>query len=453
MSFDSIAQVLDDLSPAVAGEAAAWDDVLARAQRFGVPARARGRRRPLLVALAVLAVAFIPVSALAVAKDDPWWFLRFSRLAGEGPAKGAHVVVVEEGDWNGQHWALTAYRSVGGDLCTEITLEAGAARTAQGAGGCGPTIGSLVPKPGGGSRRLEIGFGGGAFPSFRYVLGPVVGSATEVRITLANGAVVTTPTVAAPRELGMPIRFYAAQLPLASTKGLSCGERVRAFEKTRPTRVVALESGGDVVATLAMPVRPSLRFCQPHRNHFVPPPELAGKPFETVGRVVGPYGARATIAVSGVFGLHEGRRLPNGTFARVVAPSRCWRVSFSNGQSQGACPEVAKRYEPELGPEVQHAGRDTFVLVDVAPRLGAEIARVDLVLADGKTLSGTPLGGVVVFAIPKDALSTTRSQRGFLIAYDQAGKVLEQDNSFGHVRFERQPVYYRSCPPGTSCYG
>jgi hypothetical protein len=89
----------------------------------------------------------------------------------------------------------------------------------------------------------------------------------------------------------------------------------------------------------------------------------------------------------------------------------------------------------------------------VPPRIRAAIARVDLQLANGQTLSKKPLHGVIVFAIPKNALSTKKSQRGWLIAYDKTGHVLIQDNSFGHVRFTRQAVYYRSCPPGTSCYG
>jgi len=419
------------------------------------------RRRPLLALLLVALAAAVPLSALAVEKSDPWWFLRFPGMVGEGPAKGTEVVLIKEGSWNGQRWALTAYQSVSGHLCYDMTLESAAGSpTAQGAGGCSATIGSIVPIPGGGHRRLTVSFEGGTLSStetrnalIHYVTGPVIATASNVRITLATGAVITTPAFAVPSALGMPIRFYLARLPLPDKRASTCEQRANAFAQTRPVSLVGLAADGKVVASFGIPAPHSLHLCEPHRNHFVPVPELAGKPFTKVGRVHGPYGATATISVSPVIGMHLARRLPNGTFKRFVQSSRCWKVTFSNGQSQGTCVPLAKQYEPELGPWLQHAGRDTFVFVSVPPRIGAAIARVDLQLANGQTLTKKPLHGVVVFAVPKNALSTKKSQRGWLIAYDKAGHVLIQDNSFGHVRFARQAVYYRSCPPGTSCYG
>jgi hypothetical protein len=475
MTFSSIPQLLDELAPLVAAEESSWEDVLQRAERLSggtpelngrapatqrrsrAPHRFRRRvpRHPLLLALALLVVAVVPVSALAVAKHDPWWFLRGTGLIGEAPAKGNNVVIVKEEHWDGRRFALTAYRSLAGHLCYQLTEEtSNGTPTPSGGGACTETIGSLVKTPGGRRRRLTISFLSGTSGSLADIVGPVVATATEVQITLGNGTVLTTQTFAAPKELGMPIRFFATLVPLSKTKGAGCKQSVKALRQTRPRRLVATGARGNVVGTLEFSAGlsfPSL--CQPHRNRFIPPPELAGKKFTTVGRVIGPYGARATIAVSGVVGLHLARPLPTGKFKSFVQPSRCWRVSFSNGQSQGTCVALVKQYEPELSPEIQQAGRDTFVIVNAAPRLDGAIARVDLMLANGETLSKKPLDGAVVFAIPRNALSTTHSQRGFLTAYDRAGKLLVQDNSFGHVRFTRQPVYYRSCPPSSSCYG
>jgi hypothetical protein len=478
MSFSSITQLLDELAPAVGSEQPAWEDVLRRAGELGVesaqlngrgsvamvPGRSRGRfmrvpRRPLIVALALLVVALVPVTSLAVVKDDPWWFLRGTGLlgVGEGPAKGSKVVLVREERWGGHRWALTAYRSVAGHLCFQLTEEkAGGGASTQGGASCTAAIGSII-RTASGRRRQTISFMSGT-PGLNHpiheIVGPVVGAAAEVKITLVDGTVISTPTFPAPSSLGMPIRFYAAQLPLPDTKGGSCLRNVAAMERLRPSRLVALDGNGRVVAALTRTRGPSLRAsCLPHRNRFVSPLELAGKQFTTVGQVIGPYGARATIAVSGVVGLRRARPLPNGSFKKFVQRSRCWRVGFSNGQSQGTCVPLAKRYEPELSPWIQHAGRDTFVFVYASPRIGAAIARVELQLANGRTLSKKPIDGVVVFAIPKDALSTKKSQRGWLIAYDKTGHVLVQDNAFGHVRFKRQAVYYRSCPPGSSCHG
>jgi hypothetical protein len=167
--FGSISQLLDDLSPRELTDEPVWDDVLARAallsgscgdangrvtQWGGLNSRRGGRRsvrgmrrRPLLVALIVVVCVLVPVSALAVAKNDPWWFLRFQPL-GLGPAKGSHVVVIKQGSWNGHSWVLTAYRSGAGQLCFELTENAPNGRhSGQGGGGCAPVPGSSVATP------------------------------------------------------------------------------------------------------------------------------------------------------------------------------------------------------------------------------------------------------------------------------------------------------------------
>jgi len=486
--FGSISQLLDDLSPRVLVDEPAWNDVLARAallsgspvdangrvtQSGGLSSRRRGlrsvrgvRRRPLLVALIVVVCVLVPVSALAVAKDDPWWFLRYQPL-GLGPAKGSHVVVIKQGSWNGQSWVLTAYRNRAAQLCFELTENApNGHHSGQGAGGCGPVPGSSVATANV-RRTVSITYLAGSLGAtnghgpVHYIVGPVVSKATEVVITLANGTVMRTPTFAAPTALGLTTRFYAESVPTTSTSPgshTSCGQRVAAMASTRPAKLIGLDANGRTVAELRVHgQRPGFAqaFCAPHRNHFALPPNLpaAGRDLKTVGRVTGPYGARATIAVGNVVPIAAARILPNGRLKHFTQLSRCWKVSFSNGQSQGTCTPETKRNEPELSPQVQHAGRDTFVIAQTPPRTGLPIARVVLRLANGELISAKPIDGIVVFAIPQNALSTTKSQRGFLIGYDKNGRQLSFYNSFGHHRFDRQPVYYRSCPPGSSCYG
>jgi hypothetical protein len=423
-------------------------------------------RRPLLVALILVVCVLVPVSALAVAKDDPWWFLRFQPL-GLGPAKGSQVVVIKQGSWNGQSWVLTSYRSRAGQLCYELTENAPSGRrSGQGAGGCGSVPGSSVATANGG-RTLRISYLSGSLLAVnghgpvRFIVGPVVNKATEVVITLGNGTVMHTPTFTAPSALGLATRFYAAPVttPKSASRQTTCGQRAAAFASTRPAKLVGLDASGHTVAELTVPVQPTgfaQALCAPHRNHFALPPNLpdAGRNLKTVRRITGPYGARATIAVGNVVSIPAGRMLPNGRVKHFAQLSRCWKVSFSNGQSQGSCTPETKRYEPELSPQVQHAGRDTFVIAQTPPRRGAQIVRVVLRLANGRAISAKPIDGIVVFAIPRDAASTTKSQRGFLTGYDNNGRHVSFYNSFGHgARFDRQPVYYRSCPPGSSCYG
>jgi hypothetical protein len=190
-----------------------------------------------------------------------------------------------------------------------------------------------------------------------------------------------------------------------------------------------------------------------HRNTFIVPSNLpaAARELETVARVTGPYGGTAIIAVGGVVPVTSESPSPSGAMVRVTAPNRCWRVSFSDGESLGTCLPLTKRKNPEYWVELQHLGSDTFVVVQAEPRLGNAITRIDFQLASGRVLSAKPIDGIVVFAIPRDELSTTKSQRGFLIGYDSAGRRALYDNNFAHVETDRQPVYYRSCPPGSGC--
>jgi hypothetical protein len=453
--LDQVVRLPDELEPD-------WGDVTQRLGRSpgAKPTRPaagllrRARRRPLLALLIVVVVALIPVSALAVSKNDPWWFLRFNPPSGFRPAKGSQVIVIKQGSWSGQGWVLTAYKSGLGQLCFQLTQKAAdGQRSSQGGGGCGAIPGSRARGPHG-SRQITITYLGGGIsatkghPPIFYLAGPVVNNAAEVEITLTDGSIVRTPTFSAPAVLGLPIRFYATQLPAGGGSHLTCRQNAVQQAGLRPLRLVGLDSSGHTVAKLALPPFPGRSpniLCQPHRNDFVLPPEVpaAGRKLKKIARVTGPYHAVATISLGATVPIVSYRAFPISPRPRVVQPSRCWRVGFSNGQSQGTCTPNTKRHDPPffLGYlEIQHAGRDTFVIAQATPRTGPSITRITLLLANRQALDATPIDGIAVFAIPRNALSTTKSQRGFLNGYD----------SHGALR-GRQPVYYRSCPPSSSC--
>ncbi len=54
-----------------------------------------------------------------------------------------------------------------------------------------------------------------------WIAGPAAEQVAEVDVVLQNGSVITTPTFAAPDELGLKTNFYVAQLP--------CGQQVSAL--------------------------------------------------------------------------------------------------------------------------------------------------------------------------------------------------------------------------------
>ena len=98
---------LDQLAPLPAELPPDWDDVLRRVAPPAAAFEPLGWRRPAPRGhpAIVLAVAALPVGALAVAKSDPWWFLRDALPAADQPANGK-VVVIKRGSWNGrQRWS------------------------------------------------------------------------------------------------------------------------------------------------------------------------------------------------------------------------------------------------------------------------------------------------------------------------------------------------------------
>jgi hypothetical protein len=239
----------------------------------------------------------------------------------------------------------------------------------------------------------------------------------------------------------------------------TCRQSLIAFGRVSPAKVVGL-SGQEVVAEMQIPiirtfVRRQLNQCgRPYRNEFVMPTYLpaAARKLKVVERVTAPYGATATVAVGGLTPLRVGQYLSNGRLKRFIQMSRCWRVSFSDGQSLGTCTPLTKVLNPDYWLAVQHAGRDTFLVIEAGPRVGQQAVRITFQLEDGHVLSKTPIDGIVVFAIPRYDL-TTRSQHGFIVGYDARGRPLS-------VRLGMTPkpaatgqiVYYRSCPRGSACY-
>lgn len=204
-------------------------------------------RRRTLVLVCAVAVAIVPLTALAAVKH--WWFLSGSGL----PRPGQSPVVATRGSWSGHPWSLVAYPSkhlvsVGringttvNGLCWGVVF-AGAPRRLGGESADGFSCGSLVgiQRPRFVANLREIGspiptavidWNSGYSPGYprwkRWISGVVISSATDVVIrwpakkalpgTLASPAqVVRTATFAAPIK-GYRVRLFAVPLP----KGLS----------------------------------------------------------------------------------------------------------------------------------------------------------------------------------------------------------------------------------------
>jgi len=134
------------------------------------------------------------------------------------------------------------------------------------------------------------------------------------------------------------------------------------------------------------------------------PPAKAFQHLRDAVTAVGPNGASGTIRVG-----------------PVVQRLRCWRASFSTGQSQEGC-----KAEFPTGPwtyvaSVQPAGRDLFVIGYVR----SPVVSVRLRFADGSSVGAKPVAGMYLFAIPSSHLSTTR-QLAFVIGYDTQGKPVQR---------------------------
>jgi hypothetical protein len=220
-------------------------DEIGRSERAGWPGYALlgARRRPALLVAALVAVALIPVAALAVAND--WWFLG----PGLSPTPASEVIVVKTGTWDGKGWQLTAYRSDTEGLCYALTPTGssgeGASISCDSIEGVPRTPESKPYTPH--AISFVIG-GGGVLPASIY--GPVTDKAEEVDVYFRKGAVLRTPTVAPPSSLGAAVRFYAAPLPASVP---------RLRPSSRPgegplKKLVGLDHNGHVVACLTVPL-------------------------------------------------------------------------------------------------------------------------------------------------------------------------------------------------------
>jgi hypothetical protein len=263
---DYVSVVLDELVPSFEDERGDWGRVLHDARlnegEAALPRRAetaiaiergelsRGRpmswlnpRRLVIIAAIVAAIA-IPLAALAASQN--WWFFRFS---GGAPTPITGVTVVRSGSWDGQGWQLTAYRSGTDGICFSMTPTATAHSTGEGAAmNCDQIAG--VPRTAQSKQYTPhaITFLSGSFVRFpAYVVGPVIATADEVVIHLADGTTLRTATFDAPEELGSAIRFYATRLPAPlQPRGLPPRLGIR--------KLVGLAHDGRIVACLVVPM-------------------------------------------------------------------------------------------------------------------------------------------------------------------------------------------------------
>lgn len=232
---------LDRLAPLAPWEPD-WPDVLDRADQRALR-RTRLEdlltRRRVVVALAVLVAVLVPLAALGAANE--WWFLRF----GGAPTPVSAPVVVKEGVWSGHPWRLIAYPSSTDGLCFSITPKNAKAEGAGGAMNCAPIAG--VPRTTETKATPDMtitylsGSGDPHLPA--YIAGPVIETASTVKIRFATGEILRLPTFSAPASVGH-VRFYATQLPAdipASTPGAP---------QTYIDTLAGLDNDGNVVACL-----------------------------------------------------------------------------------------------------------------------------------------------------------------------------------------------------------
>lgn len=219
-----------------------WGDVLRRAgehtaERSVHARRQRLSRRRWLVAAVLAAVVLVPIAAATVAATNDWWF-----FAGHGPKPLTKPVVVKSGTWDGTDWELVAYRAAGQGIC--FTIAPSASATSDGLGAALACGGFSAAAPSG--RPHGITYMSSSSPELpTYVAGPVIDTADEVAIYLANGDVLKTPAFDAPASLGA-VRFYATQIPEPVTHPATGGGQ--SFVK----ELVGLDNGGRVVACLAI---------------------------------------------------------------------------------------------------------------------------------------------------------------------------------------------------------
>jgi hypothetical protein len=202
-------------------------------------------KRRLILALALLAAALVPLAALGAASD--WWFLR-----DHVPTPISAPDVVKEGEWSGHRWQLIAYPSSTDGLCVSVTPAGSTADGSGGAIGCAPFVGVPRTAQTKGSSEMTITFLSGAASSElpAYIAGPVIDKASTVEIHYKTGEVLRLPTFSGAASLAH-VRFYAAQLPTSIPMPIP-GQRLDAHNEpsSMPTKLAGLDRDGNIVACL-----------------------------------------------------------------------------------------------------------------------------------------------------------------------------------------------------------
>jgi hypothetical protein len=376
----------------------------------------RARRRPLLALAILAALVVVPVSALAVTGTIPlsdWPFYRWHALNPQmQPANPDGVFIVMHGSSDGEPWVLEAFRSRANRLCFGITDTRGGVPLPMGGGGLG--CGSATPS-------ISPSFqGDGHFIAY----GSTAANIQTVEIRFANGSLLPAATIAPPSALGLPVRFYATQLP-----SVGCADSAIRRLPARVTAYEGLDGRGVVVATRAVPLPPPgvpLDYRCPTKGTFFssrPKRQLklaaALHSVRPVTRVRGPFGATAILSVGHIVTITPASvvRAPRGQFVHVPGVSdQCWRVVFSHGGPESQCRSLYPTgpWVSVLG--VQPSGRDVFIITQTRP----PVARVRLRFADGDTITAAPVGGIAVVAVPRAHLGGA-AQRVTLTGLNRAG--------------------------------
>jgi hypothetical protein len=219
-------------------------------------------KRRLMLALALVAVALIPLAALGVAKlqNEPSKPVSTPSVVKQGDssprlqdgrAPGTTPDVVKEGEWSGHRWRLSAYPT-GEGLCFSMTPAGPNASGYGEATSCATFVGVPRMAETEATSEMTISALAGA-PSDElpaYIAGPVIDKASTVEIKFATGEVLRLPTFSGPASLGR-VRFYAAQLPATIPMPVP-GQRIEEERSFIDIDTLAgLDSDGNVVACLA----------------------------------------------------------------------------------------------------------------------------------------------------------------------------------------------------------
>jgi hypothetical protein len=208
-----VAAALDNVLPRT-GETGDWARILRDAR---TPSKTRlvrlmdaaRRRRLVAVAVASLLAALVAVPALAVGKDwwFDWWFLDFG-----GPRPVTEIAEVASGSSRAGRWVMTAYVSEDEGLCVALTMERPSSTGAQ---ACGAPVRGAPDASEGQAPAHWLGYtyASGDKDEPAFVFGPTAAAVRRVDVILADGETQSVETIAAPDALGLPLRFYVAEVP------------------------------------------------------------------------------------------------------------------------------------------------------------------------------------------------------------------------------------------------